>query len=68
MNIDIRDLQKIHRMLVIHADNDEAGAVAEEIMEEMQLTMEQYQEYIDWVRSDSEELLKMIEAENDNRE
>lgn len=66
MNVDARDLQKIHRMLVIHSEYDETGAIAEIIMDEMNLTFEQYQEYIDWARVDSVELLKMIEESDDN--
>lgn len=64
MNVDSRDLEKIYRMLVIHADNDSAGAVAEEIMEEMNLTYQEYQEYIDWARSDANELKQMNEGNN----
>ena len=65
MNVDSRDLQRIYRMLVIHADNDESGAMAEEVMEEMNLTMQQYQEYISWAREESEALEKLINHEEE---
>lgn len=64
MNVDNRDLERIYRMLVIHHEHDDTGAVAEIIMEEMNLTYQEYQEYMEWAKSDSQSLNEINSEDN----